>query len=129
MRADSESCVDLVWFSDMHRNPLEWIFVVQTSKVGTARTLCPLGIQYPESRFTAPAAVGSGTAKLTREICGFKVFRVGSPPTHCFWESYCPFTVHFYSARYRLARLQETGRNDSMMTLIAFVYAAEILSC
>ena len=69
-----------------------------------------------------------GYAEAAPGNVGFKVFRVGSPPMHCFWETYCPFTVHFYSARYRLTRLQETGKNDCMVVVIAFVYAAEMLS-
>jgi len=32
-----------------------------------------------------------GYRKAHQGICGFKAFRVGSPPMHCFWESYCPF--------------------------------------
>ena len=51
------------------------------------------------------------------------------PPTHCFLKSYCPYTVHCYSARHRLARPQETRKNDSIITIIAFVYAEKLLSC
>ena len=93
-------------------------------KVGTARTLCSVS---GESLHRA-ACRRFGYRKAHQGICGFKVFRLGSPPTHCFWESYCPFTVHFYSARYRLARLQKTGKNDCMPAVIAFVYAVEMLS-
>ena len=75
-------------------------------KVGKARTLCSVS----GKSLHRAACSRFGYRKSQKGICGLKVFRVGSPPSHCLLVPYCPYSIAHdnryarYTCRWRYKR-------------------------
>jgi len=75
-------------------------------KVGKARTLCSVS----GKSLHRAACSRFGYRKSQKGICGLKVFRVSSPPSHCLLVTYCPYSIAHdnryarYTCRWRYKR-------------------------